>query len=121
MLYLFIIITIVIEIGTLAEPEARLAPGISPLNTCLPFLAMGLWDRGCVPASPGYRGDGDVNSGPQACTASASPTEPSCRPSTLLATLFLFLSVWSWVLGPRGLRMAVKHLLPLFTLTQGLT
>lgn len=28
--YLLIIITIVIEIGTLAEPEARLATGISP-------------------------------------------------------------------------------------------
>lgn len=38
--YLLIIITIVIEIGTLAEPEDRLAPGVSPLNTC-PFPSYG--------------------------------------------------------------------------------
>lgn len=93
MLYLFIIITIVIEIGTLAEPVARLAPGISPLNTCLPFLAMGLWDHGCVPASPGYWVDGNMNSGPQARAASASPTEPSCLPSTLLAAVFIPVSL----------------------------
>lgn len=42
-----------------------------------------------MPESPSYWGDGDVNSGPQARAASASPTEPSCLPSTLLAAVFV--------------------------------